>query len=202
MKREELPELHFISPIANVPSILKLGILCHNRALGTKIQHADVSMPEIQEKRSEKKLPNGRLLHDYANVYICARNPMMFKRKDQHLELAVLRISVGVLDRPGVIVADQNAASGYALFAPAESGLGNISFDTVFAERWTHPDDQIAEWRHKSQKCAEVLVPKVVPPEFITGAYVSCNEASELLTAICPHLAVTIDPHLFFRGGA
>lgn len=31
-------------------------------------------MQEVQDRRSNKRLPNGRMLHEYANTYINARN--------------------------------------------------------------------------------------------------------------------------------
>jgi hypothetical protein len=37
MKRSELTELHYITPIANISSILRLGILSHNRAVYPRI---------------------------------------------------------------------------------------------------------------------------------------------------------------------
>jgi hypothetical protein len=49
MKREELPELHYIAPIDNVLSILKSGILSHR--LAEQIAHKSVAMEEIQDLR-------------------------------------------------------------------------------------------------------------------------------------------------------
>jgi hypothetical protein len=46
-----------------------------------------------------------------------------------------------------------------------------VDEDYTFADYWTHLDDQIEEWRHKSRMCAEILVPDVVPPQYIAGAY-------------------------------
>lgn len=48
MTREELTELHFITPIKNVPSILSRGILSHTRA--AKVPHESVAMERIQER--------------------------------------------------------------------------------------------------------------------------------------------------------
>ena len=78
MQREELEELHYITPIVNVASILSSGILSHQ--LAAKVHHTSVAMREVQDIRMNKVVPgtNGRRLHDYANVYICARNPMLF----------------------------------------------------------------------------------------------------------------------------
>ncbi|MFQ5895213.1 MAG: DUF4433 domain-containing protein [Nitrospinota bacterium] len=200
MRREELDELHYTVPIATVPSILKRGILSHERA--KRIPHQSVANPRIQEIRRRVMVPGGRRLHEYVNLYFCARNPML--RWDvghyPHETLCVLRVGPGVLDLAGVVITDQNAASTrYARFAPAPHGLEIVDRDMVFAEFWTHPSDQIAEWRHSSAKCAEVLVPDCVDPRYIFGAYVSCEHARTELQGRAPSLDVTVDPPMFFR---
>jgi len=78
MRREELGDLHYITPIANVASILSKGILSHQRA--ARVPHQSVAMQEVQDRRMNTIVPGiNKKLHDYANVYICARNPMLFK---------------------------------------------------------------------------------------------------------------------------
>jgi hypothetical protein len=114
MERSQVPEFHFIAPIANVGSILKHGILSHNRA--ARFPHRDISMQNVQQTRARKKVPGGLALHDYANLYFNGRNKMMAKKRPQHAELCVLRVVPDVLDLPGAVIADQNASSKYALF--------------------------------------------------------------------------------------
>jgi len=196
MQRDQLRELHYITPISNVPSILERGLLSH--ALATKVRHASIAKPEVQDRRRKVVVPHGLPLHRYVNLYFCARNPMLFARQDQHDTLAVLRIDTAVLDLPGVVVSDQNAASRYARFGASPAALRFVDFVRVFAEYWTVPDDPIAEWRNKSVKCAEVLVPRQVEPMFILGAYVSGQRGNELLVGVSASLKVTIDPRLFF----
>ena len=55
--------------------------------------------------------------------------------------------------------------------------------------------------RHGSIINAEVLVPDVVPPEHIDGAYVSCTEARQQLEAELDGkpLAITVNADMFFR---
>lgn len=196
MNREELQELHYIAPISNVASIISRGILSHKRA--KKIIHNSVAMETIQEKRSKKIVPGGRPLHEYANLYICARNKMLYKIRTKHAELCVLSVSPDVLDLPGVVVVDRNASSTYARFAPAPAGLQNIDRDHVFSKYWTH-QNLIETWRHGSIICAEVLVPDRVNPRFILSVYVSCEEANEAFEATGVGMLVTINSYLFFR---
>jgi hypothetical protein len=197
MNRDDLTELHYITPIANLPSILERGILS-NRRVAT-LHHQSVAKQEVQDLRARVRVPGGRALHEYANLYICARNPMLFKRQGMHKRICVLRVNTSVLDLPNVVITDQNAASEYRRFSPAPTGLSIVDASRVFAEYWTHPQDPIDEWRHKSEKCAEVLVPDSVDPTYIFGAYVSNAGSSEALVQRAPGLRVVINAYLFFR---
>jgi hypothetical protein len=123
---------------------------------------------------------------------------MLYKRRALHLDICVLRISTDVLDQPGVVVADGNAASQYTKFLPAPEGLSGIDRDVTFMVNWTDPDP-IVYWRNKSAKCAEVLVPDRVAPRFIMGARVSCDQAAARVGAEIATIPVTKDEHLFFR---
>ena len=196
MKRTDLLELHFITPIQNVTSIMRYGILCNKRA--GRLTHASVSMQEIQDKRACKSIPGGKPLHDYVNLYLSARNPMMRKLADQHQELCVLRVSTDVLDMLEAIVTDGNAASGYTAFLPSPAGLEIVNKELVFAEYWTDPDEFV-QWRKKRIKCAEVLVPDKIEAKFIMGAYVSNEEARRKLIETGFRPPITIDAHLFFQ---
>ncbi len=143
MKREELKELHYITPICNLCSIMTLGLLSHRRA--EALGHHSIAMEEIQMRRAKKTVPGGLALHEYVNLYINARNKMLFKIKDTHADLCVLRIDPSLLDLPGVIVADQNASSDYVRFEPTPNGLQYVDKRLVFADYWTHPEDPIED---------------------------------------------------------
>jgi hypothetical protein len=189
-------ELHCIMPMANLVSVMKQGVLSHEGAV--KIPHRSVALQPVQEKRDQKQVPGGLKLHQYANLYFHARNPMMFRRRDQANDLCVLRISTMALALPGTVITDQNAASDYVRFLhPRQWQV--LDFDAIYAMDWRHPDDQIAHWRHSSQKCAEVLVPQRVEPLYVTGAYVVDDVARERLESLGLALLVATNPVLFFR---
>lgn len=197
MTIDDLVELHNIAHLKNLPSIFEHGILSHERA--RRFDHESVAMEEIQGRRAAVVLPNGRRLHSYANLYINARNKMMFKIKDRHEELAVIRVAKGVIGHPGAIVADQNASSDRVRFSGGVDGLSRIEKAYVFARYWNHPDDQIESWRHGSAMCAEVLVPDVLPPRLIEGLYVSCEEVALEVRGRFPNVKVDVNGYLFFR---
>lgn len=189
-------EFQSIMPIENISSILEFGILSNER---TKVlKHRSVAMQEVQDRRDKKKVPGGLRLHQYANLYFHARNPMLYKRKDDAANLCVLRISTHVMHEEGVVFTDCNAASGYVRFLhPSQARL--LNFDAIYALDWRHPDDEIAEIRHRSQKCAEVLVPHYVEPKFLIGAYVVDPIRLNQLKTLGFDLPVSVDSQMFFR---
>jgi len=103
------------------------------------------------------------------------------------------------LDLPNVVITDQNAASDYCRFMPSPGGLAVVDRDMVFADDWRHAGNPTAYYRHRSVKCAEVLVPDVVPAKYVLGAYASGPIAEEALGECAPELSVTVNAHIFFR---
>jgi hypothetical protein len=196
MNRADIAELHFIAPIRNVPSIMRHGILSHRRA--DQLPHDSVAMQVVQDRRKDKPIPGARRLHEYANLYFDAHNPMLSKRREQNDSICVLRVSSDVLDLPDVIIADRNAASGWVKFSSVAEGLARIDKDRVYARYWTHRDDLYEEMSHKSEKCAEVLVPDLVAPGYIRGAYVANAAALAAFQALNAALPVTINHVMFF----
>jgi hypothetical protein len=185
-------------PLENIPSVLKLGILSNERS--AKFEHFSVAMEDVQEKREQKNVPGGLKLHQYANLYFHARNPMLYKRKNEINNLCVLRVSIEVLQLPGVVLADCNASSPYVRFlAPSQWAL--LDYEAIYAMDWNrqHENDPYAYRVHKAKKCAEVLVPHVVENKYIIGAYVVDEAIRSKLQSLGFNQAVTIDSEMFFR---
>jgi hypothetical protein len=196
MNRSDVTELYYITPIENVPSIMKHGILSHN--FSSRLSHRTVAMPEMQAKRKNKQIPGAGKLHDYANLYFDAHNPMLCKVQSMNNRICVLCIDKLVLDLPDVIVADRNAAKDYARFYSAKDGLAALDKDKVYARYWTNARDQYEAWDLKAIKCAEVLVPNSIDPKYILGALVANQTASESLGKLESKLPVEIKGGIFF----
>jgi len=202
MKRSEVTELHYITHVANVGSIMRHGILSHNRA--KKVGHTSVALPVVQERR-RKYVPGGRLLHDYVNLYFNARNPMMYRvvkgGTAPSSEVVVLRVSQVILDLPNVVIADRNASSEYVAFSPSPHGIESIDSGPVFAHYW-NDDDPIEKDRKTSLICAEVLVPEKVAPEYVFGLYVVSESVRTVMRGIVSTTAVqglVVKPYMFFE---
>jgi len=83
-----LEEFQNIMPISNIPSVLNHGILSHE--MGSRLPHTSVALQSAQDSRDQVRIPNGLKLHQYANVYFHARNPMMSLRRNEANKLCVL----------------------------------------------------------------------------------------------------------------
>jgi hypothetical protein len=190
-------ELHCIMPIANIASVLEHGILSYEGA--ARLRHASVAMQPVQDRRDQKRVPQGLRLHQYANLYFHARNPMLYKRLGEAKLLCVLAVSTDVLSIDGTVITDCNAASDWVRFLhPRQWKL--VNFDDVLADDWRHPDNAPRYFQHKSRKCAEILVPHRVPPELLIGARVIDQAARARLAEQAPDLRIIVDPVLFFRS--
>lgn len=62
MNRGDVAELHYITAMVNVHSILQHGILSHT--LAEQLEHDSVAMLEIQKQRRNKQIPGARSLSD------------------------------------------------------------------------------------------------------------------------------------------
>lgn len=195
MRRDEVQELHYIAAIANVPSILEHGILCHR--LSSRLCYRSIADPKVQQRRENKPIPGtGKGLHDYVNIYFDAHNPMLSSIRADNNYICVLSIKNTILDLPGVIVSDRNAARDWARFAPAKDGLQLIDKEKVYAQFWLH-DNPIEQDEHKGIKCTEVLIPERIDVDFIVGAYVANEQALASFQVICD-LPVQLKVGMFF----
>ena len=196
MNRTDIQEPHFITYIDNLPSILKLGIISRNKAIRDKVQFRCIAEPGVQDRRKKKIPGTSKELHDYANLYFDAHNPMLSKRRSENDEICVLRISRDVLDLPGVIVTDKNAARE-CWFKPVDQGLSLLDADEIYATFWIDRDDPINEYRRAGIKCAEILVLDCLNSRYIMGAYTANQIALEAVKQVSS-LEVEINSGLFF----
>lgn len=201
MTRDELRLLHYIAPLANLSSILEHGILCFERTRA--LPHDSFAMETIQERRVARPIPQGRPIHQYANLYFNARNPTMFRRVREGMthRLCVVEVSTDVLDLPEVVIVDRNASSDHRRCATSPAGIELIRADRVYAKDWRHPGDEIAYWKHRSEMCAEVLVPEAIPTAFLLDVRVAGTEGEASARAAGCQLPIVRDPELFFVQG-
>ena len=188
MKREELVEFHHLTAIRHVPSILELGILSHERAV--RRRQIDISNQGVQGRRRTVRVPGGRRLHEYACLYVHARNAMLYSMRERR-DLAVVAVDVAVLDLPGTVVTDRNAGAYAALFQEPAAGVAALDAAIVRARFWSDET--------KQRRQAEVLVPDVVAPPHLRGAYVPTELAYDALRRLLGETPfdLRVNPDLF-----
>lgn len=196
MERSRVTELQFIAPITSLDSLCEHGIVSHR--LAATLDHRSIANEGVQGIRAGKDVPGGQPLHDYANVYFDARNPMMSVLRDDNPDLVVLRISPEVLDLPGAVIADGNAARPETRFFPSPAGLANLDADFVFAEWWTDPD-YFVKYEKKRRRMAELLVPERIPPDYLVGCYAYNKDRAQVCMNGAPsHWEVEVRRHAYF----
>lgn len=195
MDRDEVKELHFITTMDDLGSILRRGILCHNRA--RRLPHRSIASEDVQDIRRGKSVPGGRSLHNYANLYFDARNAMMYFLRDEP-DLVVIRVSPEVLDIPDTVVADGNAANGPTRFYPSPDGLQRLDSARIFARSWDDPNYWVKKEKKRVRQ-AEVLVPDLVPSEYIEGCYVDTREKRRACLEFEDLTAVDVHREIFFK---
>lgn len=196
MNRADIKELYFITHIDNMKSIVLHGIVSRNLAKKKMLNFSDISEEGVQNRRSGKKIPGtNKVLHDYANLYFDAHNPMLSARRSKNNEICVLKIKNEVLDFKDVIITDKNAARE-CWFKTVVEGLPLLDRDEVFATFWLN-DDYWEQERLKGIKCAEVLVPNEIRPNYIFGAYVVNRTVFDYFKKVS-NLPVEIKSGLFF----
>lgn len=193
--------LYNINDLKNLISIFEYGILSKNSLIKKGIKYyTDLSNPDVQERRNKIRVPNHGFLHDYANLYIDARNPMMyFEINNRNInELCVICVDKKILDLENVVITDRNAATELAQFDEPENALRFLDFDSIFARSWNHPVPYIKN-DLKAKKCAEVLVLDKIPVNYLIKIKVATQQAKEHVEQLQLNVPIEIDKDIFFH---
>jgi O-acetyl-ADP-ribose deacetylase (regulator of RNase III) len=190
-------QLHYITHVDNLSSILERGILCHSRIEEAGIPFTPVYDAQIVQSRSERHVPDGRSLWDFANLYFQGRNAMLYRVLYEKPESDVAVVSV----RPDILnvcdyITTGNAASSQSEILPAKSGLKIVSqLRKVFGQEWWSELDG-----SKRKMMAECLVAGAIPADYIQAVYVaSYDTANRVRSMIRNRLNVIPEPYIFFR---
>lgn len=200
MKRPQIIGLYYITHIDNVPSILRLGILSHERIEAENVRYTPIYNKEIVVNRCQIQTPDGNSLWHFANLYFWPRNPMLYRvlcEKPVH-EIAIISVQPAVIDRLDIFISTGNAAHSQSERLTSGEGrkrLRQIIKDTVKIDYWKPEDDS------KRKIMAECLVPDMVSPDLFQDIFVANHDTKARLEAMIPHsnIAIIPEPNMFFR---
>lgn len=193
--------LYYITHINNIQSILKEGILSHERIIQKNIHFTPIYNLDIVSMRRDKKTPDGKSLWEYANMYLQPRNAMMYlvKRNFGSNSIAILSSDRGPAYRTkGAFISDGNAASNGTSFYPVAEK------NTVFKR--IRSVDGLEYWKEedgtKRMMMAEILVPDRYPPENIKTILVPNHEVKQkvedMISSSPVKPVIVPDPRTFF----
>lgn len=215
MASSAIKGLYYITHIDNIPSILKLGILSHNMVEKEGLHYTPIYDAQIVSNRHAIKVPDGRTLWSFANVYFQPRNPMLYRvlcEKDIN-DIAILSLHSNILYRKDIYISAGNAACTASEILPAKEGLKIIHKmkDDISKEWWKEEDGS------KRKIMAECLVPDVILSELIKTIYVASHDTaiklkqklgwldipiiSEPKMFFLPNIRTTVTPYLFVVEG-
>ena len=201
MPKLDIGNLYYITHVDNLPSILENGILSHQKIEEEGMQPARIYNTEIVNRRKEKNTPDRKSLWSYANLYFQPRNPMMYRvvneKEKRAKDLAIVSVTIKVLQTPGVFITDGNAANDPTQFYTPTDGLKMIrqQWKIVQSEWWNNLDGS------KRKIMAECLVPHRVDPELINSIYVADEETRLKSSTIVGNRPISIipEPKMFFH---
>jgi hypothetical protein len=179
--RHGVDNLFSLQPLAHLKSIEEHGILSRNRAVELDLMLADISDQSVQAGRDEMTR-GGRNLHDYVPLFFRPLTPMQYVICVHHGkrdEVAMIEVDPIVFALDGVIFTDGNARSNESKDYSDISDLELLDWDIL-----NTPDAWSREYKRK--KSAEVLVPHVVPVNYIRRVCVTstCKAPPGLAKAV------------------
>jgi len=191
-------DLYYITHINNISSILKNGILSHEQVETRQIDYTPIYDKEIVTSRREKKIPDGRSLWSFANLYFQPRNPMLYRVICEKPvdDIAVLALKREILNRNDIFISNGNAASTATAILPADEGKKALYRMTKVLDKewWTE------ESGDKRKIMAECLVPEVISPEYIQTIYVASHDtADRIRVMLSSNIPVVPEPTIFFQ---
>ncbi len=206
-RKREIDGLYYIAHLKNLPSILRQGILSHQQILDRSLTFEPIYNADIVSNRRLKQTPDRRSLWEYANLYFEPRNAMLYKVVNYGAERALentvlLKVKASALEIPDAWIANGNAASVETEIIKISRTRLEAIAKQIDREYWSREDGSLRKMM------AELLVPDMVPAEYIECIYVAKQEIkdrvsqslqSELFLQAIP---IIVDPYRFFQPNA
>lgn len=172
--------LYHITPVQNLPAILRCAELCATNQLQAKqAEYTSIAYEHIQGRRTLTSVPYGPggTLHDYVPFYFAARSPMLYaihkgyvegyedgQRSILHLVTSAEAIASASLN---FVFSDGHAVMRYTRFYENLTSLqGAIDWKIMRTEYWNDTDE---DGDRKRRRQAEFLVYQSVPWSLIQG---------------------------------
>ena len=161
-------EAFYLAPLDNLDSILTNGLLPQNEVNRRGLEHSDISLHSVQERRDQRDLRRGGIsshgLHDFVPLYFAHKTPMSFVRQGHNRDLCILVINVTKASHTAeeLLFSDGNAAAQDSeIFSNPAELEENLPLQVIKAPFWNDFPDG------RRRRSAELLVHPNVPTSAI-----------------------------------
>lgn len=191
---------HF-TPIHNLDSIIKNGLLCTNEKEARVISHKNIANMNIQNRRAKMEVTCGKggVVHDYVPFYFTSKNPMFLgvlnkKNTDQPF-IIYLCMKIDRLEKDDAVFTDASANTDIPpQFYSDTALLDKLDWNLIDSRNWSFTDEE----RHK--KMAEAMVYNKVGIEEIDAIVVYNNWVADGVRKIFAQNAIK-PPKILLDGG-
>lgn len=204
-----IDSLFHITHRANLPGILRNGLLCRHQIETQQISYHDLSDPGCQARRTHRRLGSSCVnLHDYVPLFINPRNPMLYRlerslqEQGRPEDLVILELDAEPAGSPGSLLSDGIASSSASTLYRASdpAGWAALDWEAIRCCSWVDAPEGTGR-----RKMAEVLVPTALEPRHIRKVWMLrepsllTGVALALVTGSHPGWEVDSERRLFFR---
>lgn len=168
---------HHMTSIDNLHSIFaEGGLLPYGELRNRRVIYKDLSLTEVQRRRSLKTTPCGRSLHDYIPLYYSYKTPMAAKRQDCNSDWVYLTFDIAQISRSiaGVVITNGNAASDSTVMI----NLNSIDDFGILDKKALYSTAYAGNPELGLKKSAEMLIPDKLSLDFVI--YISAIDSDTL----------------------
>ncbi len=193
---------YHLTHIDNIPSIVKCnGLYCTNLKNKYGISHHNVANTDIQNRRSEMRVPVGPrgFIHDYVPFYFASTHKMLLsllnKKVVDQPYIVFLAVSIEKILRKNVVFTDAAANTKVPPnFYDDPNDLDKLNWTLIDSTKWKENSED-----ESHAKMAEVLIYNHVPLEWV-DAYIVFNEIGEKKIKECYSNADIQKPCISYDG--
>lgn len=190
---------HF-THIDNIPSIVKCnGLYCTNLKNRYGISHHNVANMNIQNRRSEMRVPvgPGGVVHDYVPFYFASTNKMLLSLLNRKVVdqpyIVFLAVSIEKILRENVVFTDASANTNVPPnFYDDPNDLDKLNWTLIDSTKWGEGSEDELHAR-----MAEVLIYDRVPLEWV-DAYIVFNKIGKKKIKECYSNAGIQKPYISY----
>ncbi|MDA7967909.1 MAG: DUF4433 domain-containing protein [Gammaproteobacteria bacterium] len=195
LRDHHVASLFYLTPLANLESILAHGILCLHAAGG--LRREDISNDAVQRRREK--------WHGHVPLFFADNTPMLYEVCRSNLFAVLLEISTAVANCGDVWFSDGNVASGESKEYNDPVALEKLDWSIIRSGEPAFGTDRHGRnW--KRIRAAEVLIPGKCSAEHIQGVYYQpepecIREKLQKILDNSPHSReISLKPDLTPRG--